>query len=42
MCIDLLPKKLLQASEKTEKRYELNTSATNYKEGYIGVTIFVQ
>ena len=42
MCIDLLLEKLLQAIENTEKWYELNTSATNYTEGYIGVTIFVQ
>ena len=39
MCIDQLPEKLLQAIKKKEKWYERNTFATNFIEGYIGITI---
>ena len=38
MCIDLLPEKLLQAVKKKEE-YKWNTFATNFTEGYIGITI---
>ena len=39
MCIDLLSEKLLQAIKKKEKRYERDTFATNFTEGYIGITM---
>ena len=42
MCIDLLTGKLLQAIGKKEKLYEQNTFATNFTEGYIGITITAQ
>ena len=42
MCIDLLPEKLLQAIKKKEKSYEWNTFATNFTEGYTGITITAQ
>ena len=42
MWIDLLPKKLPQAINKKEKWYERNTFATNFTEGYTGITINAQ
>ena len=42
MCINMLPEKLIQAIKKKEKWYEWNTFATNFTEGYIGVTITAQ
>ena len=41
MCIDLLPKKLLQAVGR-KKKYEPNTFATNFTQVYIGIAITVQ
>ena len=41
MGIDLLPEKPLQVIKKKEK-YERNTFATNFTEGYIGITITAQ